>query len=111
MTANEDDPAGLPGAQKCEFNGVGSAYTDVVYIQGYGAFLYQSFHDTAQANGVQAVSGLGDRAFTYVGGDGPGVVVAKGEKLFALEFSGIGDGPAERRSLLALAQQAVNRVH
>ena len=111
VTANEDDPAGLPGAQGCEFNGVGSAYTNVIYIQGNGAFFYQSFHDTAAPNGVQAVPGLGDRAFTYVGGDGPGVVVAKGDKLFALEFSGIGNGPAEHTSLLVLAQQAVNRVH
>lgn len=111
VTANEDDPAGLPGAQGCEFNGAGSAYTNVIYIQANSAFFYQSFHDTAQANGVQAVSGLGDRAFTYAGANGPGVVVVKGDKLFALEFSGIGDGSTQQRSLLALAQQALNRVH
>jgi hypothetical protein len=60
---------------------------------------------------VRSVPGLGDRAFSYVGGNGPGVVVAKGDKLVALEFSGIGDGPSERTSLVTLAKQAVNRVH
>lgn len=59
---------------------------------------------------MQSVPGLGDRAFTYVGANGPGVVVAKGDKLFSLEFNGIGDGPAEQSSLLTLATQAVNRV-
>jgi len=39
------------------------------------------------------------------------VVVSKGDKLFTLEFSGIGDGPSERDRLLVLAQQAVGRVH
>jgi hypothetical protein len=38
-------------------------------------------------------------------------VVAKGEKLFTTEFSGIGSGPAEKKDLLVLAQQAVDRVH
>jgi hypothetical protein len=60
---------------------------------------------------VQLVPGLGDRAFTYVGGNGPGVVVAKGDKLFTIEFSGIGTGTTEMSSLLVLAQQAVSRVH
>ena len=47
----------------------------------------------------------------YTGGNGPGVVVAKGDKLFTIEFSGIGDGPSEKSSLLLLATQAVARVH
>ena len=111
VVANESDPAGVEGAQGCEFNGVTDAYTDVMYFQANASIVYDMFHATAEANGVQAVPGLGDRAFTYVGGNGPGIVVAKGDKLFTLEFSGIGSGPAERSSLLVLAQQAVGRVH
>ena len=45
------------------------------------------------------------------GGDGPGVVVAVGDKLFALEFSGMGSGPDEKTRLLTLAHQAAGRVH
>ena len=112
VVANESDPAGAEGiAQGCEFNGVAVAYTDVMYFQANASFVYDAFHSTAEANGVQTVPGLGDRAFTYVGGNGPGVVVAKGDKLFTIEFSGIGSGQAERSSLLSLAQQAVGRVH
>jgi hypothetical protein len=111
VIANESDPAGDPFAQGCEFNGAGVAYADVMYFQADASFIYDSFHATAEANGVQAVPGLGDRAFTYVGGNGPGVVVAKGDKLFTIEFSGIGSGPVETNSLLTLAQQAVGRVH
>jgi hypothetical protein len=111
VTANEADPAGVEGAQGCEFNGAALAYTDIMYFQAQAAFVYDAFHSTAEANGVQAVPGLGDRAFTYLGGNGPGVVVAKGDKLFTMEFSGIGNGPSERTSLLTLAQQAVGRVH
>jgi hypothetical protein len=111
VVANEADPAGVEGAQGCEFNGVADAYTDVMYFQANASFVYDAFHATAEANGVQALPGLGDRAFSYVGGNGPGVVVAKGDKLFTLEFSGIGSGPAETGSLLVLAQQAVGRVH
>ena len=55
--------------------------------------------------------GLGDRAFSYVGDNGPGLVVSKGDKLFTLEFNGIGSGPAEKASLLHLAQEAAARVH
>jgi hypothetical protein len=111
VVANESDPAGVTGAQGCEFNGAADAYTDVMYFQADASTVYDMFHATAEANGVQAVPGLGDRAFSYVGGNGPGVVVAKGEKVFTLEFSGIGSGPTERSSLLVLAQQAVGRVH
>ena len=112
VVANESDPAGAEGiAQGCEFNGAGVAYTDVMYFQSAASFVYDAFHSTAEANGVQSVPGLGDRAFTYVGGNGPGVVVAKGDKLFTIEFSGIGNGTTEMSSLLALAQQAVGRVH
>jgi hypothetical protein len=110
VVANEEDPAGSPG-QGCEFNGVTDAYTDVMYFQASGAVVYDEFHATAEANGVQAVPGLGDRAFSYVGGNGPGLVVVKGDKLFTLEFSGIGSGQSERDSLLILAQHAVGRVH
>ena len=111
VVANESDPAGVDGAQGCEFNGVTDAYTDVMYFQADAPTVYDMLRLTAEANGVEAVPGLGDRAFTYIGGNGPGVVVTKGDKLFTLEFSGIGSGPAERSSLLALAQQAVGRVH
>jgi hypothetical protein len=87
------------------------AYTAVIYFQADASFVFDGFHSTAEATGVQAVPGLGDRAFTYVGGNGPGVVVSKGDKLFTMEFSGIGNGTPERNSLLILAQQAVARVH
>jgi len=111
VVANEADPAGAEGvAQGCEFNGTAVVYTDIMYFQAGAAFVYDAFHATAEANGVEAVPGLGDRAFTYAGGNGPGVVVAKGDKLFTIEFSGIGAGPSERNSLLVLAQQAVSRV-
>lgn len=111
VVANESDIAGGAGGQGCEFNGAGSAYTDIMYFQAAGAFVYDAFHDTAAPNGVQMVPGLGDRAFTYSGGNGPGIVVVKGEKAFTIEFSGFGNGDPEMSSLLTLAQQAVNRVH
>lgn len=110
VSANAADPFGVTGAQGCEFDGTDAAHTNVIYVQANGAFFYDSFRSTAEPNGVQPVSGLGDRAFTYSGGNGPGVVVAKGDKLFALEFSGIGSGPAQDSSLLLLAEQAVARV-
>ena len=112
VTASADDPLGdpAPDIQGCDFNGTGAALTTIIYFQTAAAFVYDSLHSTAEANGVQSVPGLGDRAFTYVGADGPGVVVAKGDKVFALEFSGIGNGTAEQSSLLTLAHQAVNRV-
>jgi len=96
--------------QRCDFNGGGSPLTTVIYFQGAGPFVYDSFHSTAESNGVDSVPGLGDRAFIYVVGDGPGVVVAKGDKVFTVEFSGIGNGPTEKSSLLSLAQRAVKRV-
>jgi hypothetical protein len=111
VTANAADPFGVAGAQGCEFDSPGAAHTNVIYFQANGAFFYDTFHSTAEPNGVQSVAGIGDRAFSYSGQDGPGVVVAKGDKLFALEFSGIGSGAAEGTSLLNLAQQAVARVH
>jgi hypothetical protein len=111
VVANETDPAGVAGAQGCEFNGTLLAYTDIIYFQAQASFIFDAFRSTAEANGVQAVPGLGDRAFTYVGGNGPGVVVAKGDKLFTIEFSGIGNGPPEQSSLLTLARQALGRVH
>ena len=114
VVANEADPFGDPiaGVQGCEFDGSGgAAYTVVIYFQGNASFFYDSFHQTAEANGVESVPGLGDRAFTYVGGNGPGVVVAKGDKLFTMEFNGIGNGTLEMNSLLVLAQQAAGRVH
>lgn len=112
VTASADDPLGdpTPGVQGCDFNGAGTAFTTIIYFQTDAAFVYDSLRSTAESNGVQSIPGLGDRAFTYVGADGPGVVVAKGDKLFALEFNGIGSGPTEQSSLLTLAQQAVHRV-
>jgi hypothetical protein len=111
VTANAADPFGVAGAQGCEFDTPGTARTIVIYIQANGAFFYDSFHSTAEPNGVRSVPGVGDRAFSYVGADGPGVVVAKGDKMFALQFSGIGSGAAEGSSLLTLAQDAAGRVH
>ena len=111
VTANEGDPAGGSGAQGCEFDTAGLPYTAVIYFQAAGPFVYDAFHATADANGVRPVPGLGDRAFTYVGGNGPGVVVVKGDKLFTIEFSGIGNGSTDMNNLLTLAQQAVGRVH
>jgi hypothetical protein len=101
---------GVPSVQGCDFNGAGAAFTTLMYFQEDASFVYDSLRSTAEPNGVQPVPGLRNRAFIYVGADGPGVVVAKGDKLFALEFSGIGSGAAEESSLLTLAQQAVNRV-
>jgi hypothetical protein len=111
VTASPADPFGVPGAVGCEFDGDGTAFTSLIYFPANGPNTYESFHNTAEANGVQAVAGLGDRAFSFVGGNGPGLVVAKGDKLFAVEFNGLGSGPAEERSLLVLAQQAAGRVH
>jgi hypothetical protein len=111
VTANPADPFGVAGAQGCEFNNDGPASTSIIYFQANGADVYESFQHTAEANGVQGVSGLGDRAFSFVGNNGPGLVVAKGDKLFAMQFSGLGSGSPEKNSLLVLAQQAVGRVH
>jgi hypothetical protein len=111
VTASPADPFGVPGAVGCEFDTAGTAFTSLIYFPANGPSTYESFHTTADANGVQAVSGLGDRAFSFVGGNGPGLVVAKGDKLFALEFNGLASGPAEKNSLLVLAQQAAGRVH
>lgn len=111
VVANEADPAGVQGAQGCEFNGVADAYADVMYFQASASVVYDMFHATAEANGVQAVPGLGDRAFTYVGDNGPGIVVTKGEKLFTIEFNGVGSGQPEKDSLLVLARDALGRVH
>src|SRR6202011_4961398 len=82
VVANEADPFGdpVPNVQGCEFDGAGAvAYTAVVYFQADASFVFDAFHSTAEANGVQTVAGLGDRAFTYSGGNGPGVVVTKGD--------------------------------
>ena len=113
VTANADDPLGdpTPGVQGCDFNGAGAAFTTIIYFQAGAEFVYESLRSTAEANGVQSVPGLGDRAFAYVGANGPGMVVAKGDKLFSLEFNGIGNGAPEANNLLVLAQQAASRVH
>jgi len=112
VTASADDPLGdpTPNVQGCDFNGAGAAFTTLIYFQADAAFVYDSLRSDAEPNGVQPVPGLGDRAFTYVGANGPGVVVAKGDKLFSLEFNGIGDGSADQNRLLTLADQAVHRV-
>ena len=112
VTASADDPLGdpTPNVQGCDFNGAGTAFTTLIYFQADAAFVYDSLRSDAEPNGVQPVPGLGDRAFTYVGANGPGVVVARGDKLFSLEFNGIGDGSADQNRLLTLADQAVHRV-
>jgi hypothetical protein len=111
VTANPADPYGASGAQGCEFDSAGAAFTSITYFPANGAFAFESFYATAEPNGVQAVPALGDRAFSYVGDNGPGLVVAKGDKVFTVEFNGIGSEPTEKNSLLQLAQQAVGRVH
>ena len=111
VTATPADPFGVAGAQGCEFDGTGPAFTTIIYIQANGAVVYDSFYSTAEANGVQAVPGLGDRAFSYVGQNGPGLVVVRGDKLVTLEYNGIGSGPTEKNSLHQLALQAIGRVH
>ncbi len=112
VAASADDPLGdpAPDAQGCDFNSEGAAFTTIIYFRADAAFVYDSLHSTAEANGVESVPGLSDRAFTYVGANGPGVAVSKGDKLFAFEFNGIGSGPTEQSSLLTLAQKAANRV-
>src|SRR3979411_2803099 len=42
VVANEADPAGVEGAQGCEFNGVASAYTDIMYFQASASFVYDA---------------------------------------------------------------------
>jgi hypothetical protein len=112
VTASADDPLGDPTANVagCDFNGAGAAFATVIYFQSDASFVYDSLRSTAEPNGIQPVPDLGDRAFVYVGANGPGVVVARGDKLFSIEFNGIGNGSAEESSLLTLAHQAVNRV-
>ena len=65
VTASADDPLGdpTPGVQGCDFNGAGAAFTTIMYFQADAAFVYDSLHSTAEANGVQPILGLGDRAF------------------------------------------------
>ena len=84
VTASADGPLGDPaaGVQGCDFDGAGSALTTVIYFQGADPFFYDAFHSTGESNGVECVPGLGERAFIYVGGDGPGLVEAKGDKVF-----------------------------
>src|SRR5436853_4538 len=48
-----------------------AAYPTVIYCPAAATFVFDAFHSTAEANGVQAVPGPRDRAFTHVGGNGP----------------------------------------
>jgi hypothetical protein len=69
VTASADDPLEdpAPSVQGCDFNSAGPAFTTLIYFQEGAEFAYDSLRSSAEANGVQSVPGLGDRAFTYVG--------------------------------------------
>jgi hypothetical protein len=112
--ANADTPAALPGASGCEFRADGAGnlpYLDVIYAQADGTGLYATLlagasQETSAA--TRSVSNLGDKAFTYTGQNGPGVVVLKADKVVILEFSFTNPGES---ALLTLATQAAARVH
>jgi hypothetical protein len=112
--ANADTPAALPGASGCEFRADGAgnlAYLDVIYAQADGSGLYATLlagasQETSAA--TPGVSNLGDKAFTYTGQNGPGIVVLKADKVVILEFSYTNPGET---ALLTLASQAAARVH
>jgi hypothetical protein len=112
--ANADTPAALPGASGCEFRADDAGnlpYLDVIYAQADGTGLYATLlagasQETSAA--TPSVSNLGDKAFTYTGQNGPGVVVLKADKVVILEFSYTNPGET---ALLTLASQAAARVH
>jgi hypothetical protein len=110
--ANADTPT-LPGASGCEYRAEGAGnqpYVDVTYAQADGNGLYASLLASA-GQGVSGttntLSGVGEQAFTYVGANGPGVVVLKADKVVILEFSYANPGEG---ALLTLARQAATRV-
>jgi hypothetical protein len=112
--ANADTPAALPGASGCEFRADGAGnvpYLDVIYAQADGSGLYATLlAGASQETGAAtpSVFNLGDKAFTYTGQNGPGIVVLKADKVVILEFSYTNPG---KTALLTLASQAAARVH
>ena len=112
--ANADTPAAVPGASGCEFrpDGAGNQpYLDVIYAQADGNGLYATLLAGAHqetGNDTPSVANLGEKAFTYTGQNGPGIVVLKANKVVVLEFSFTNPG---QNALLTLASQAVARVH
>jgi hypothetical protein len=112
--ANADTPSPVPGASGCEFrpDGAGNQpYLDVIYAQADGNGLYATLLAGAHqetGNATPSVAGLGEKAFTYTGQNGPGIVVLKANKVVVLEFSFTNPG---ENALLTLAGQAVARVH
>ena len=111
--ANADTPAALPGASGCEYRPEGAGnqpYLDVIYAQADGNALYATLLSSAgQETGAatHSVSGVGEQAFTYVGSNGPGIVVLKANKVVVLEFSYTNPGDT---ALITLAGQAAGRV-
>jgi hypothetical protein len=112
--ANVDTPAALPGASGCEYrpDGLGNQpYLDVIYAQADGNGLYVTLLAGATqetGNATPSVSDVGDKAFTFTGQNGPGIVVLKADKVVILEFSYTNPG---ENALLTLARQAAARVH
>jgi hypothetical protein len=112
--ANVDTPAALPGASGCEYrpDGLGNQpYLDVIYAQADSNGLYVTLLAGATqetGNATPSVSDVGDKAFTFTGQNGPGIVVLKADKVVILEFSYTNPG---ENALLTLARQAAARVH
>lgn len=111
--ASADTPAALPGASGCEYRpdgGGNQPYLDVIYAQVDGNGLYATLRAGASqetSNATTSVSDVGDKAFTYTGQNGPGVVVLKANKVVVLEFSFTNPG---ENALLTLASQAAARM-
>jgi hypothetical protein len=109
-----DTPAALPGASGCEYRADGPGdqpYLDVIYAQADGDGLYATLlagatQETSTA--TVSVPDVGDKAFTYMGQNGPGVVVLMANKVVVLEFSFTNPG---HDALLTLARQAAAGVH
>jgi hypothetical protein len=112
--ANADTPSAVPGASGCEYrpDGAGNQpYLDLTYAQADGTGLYATLRAGASqetGNATPSVSDLGDKAFTYTGQNGPGIVVLKANKVVILEFSYTNPG---ENALLTLARQAAARMH
>jgi hypothetical protein len=111
--ANADTPSAVPGASGCEFrpDGAGNQpYLDLTYAQADGTGLYATLLAGASqetGNATPSVSDVGDKAFTYTGQNGPGIVVLKANKVVILEFSYTNPG---ENALLTLARQAAARM-
>jgi hypothetical protein len=112
--ASADTPAAVPGASGCEFrpDGAGNQpYLDVIYAQADGNGLYATLLAGASqetSTATPSVSDVGEKAFTFTGQNGPGIVVLKANKVVVLEFSYTNPGVT---ALLILARQAAARVH